>query len=547
MKSKSLTYAKHILMPCLLLSVIAGVFTGALIFAFKVTASAVIDLSGRLYALVRADLRLLPLLLLGAALAGLAAAFILYHAPNCRGGGIPTAVALLRGLISFQWLESVCFLFASAMLTFLCGVPLGNEGPSVQMGTAVGRGTVRAFARKNAAWDRYIMTGGACAGFAAATGAPLTGIFFVFEEAHRRFSPMIFMAAAVSALSGSAVMQALCHATNIPYAMFGEIAQATLPLRHIWAALLVGVAAGVCALLFTKAYRAIGELLKKGLSVIPFAVKIVAVFVCTATVGCFALHSIGSGHDLIHELLHGKGLWYWLLLLLGIRALLLIVANRVGVTGGLFVPSLTFGAIVGALLARALVGVGALPEEYAVVMILVGMTSFLSASARTPITAIAFAIEVLGGLANILPLALGATFAFLVIETAGVVAFNETVIEGKIEDENKGKTTSIIDTHLTVQEGAFVIGKEIRDILWPPTCVVLSVHRPSASDDEDENEAEAESHIPGISVGDVLHVHYQTCTPSETWKSLEALVGLQSAHVPTRVVFGDGSQKVPDQ
>ena len=71
-----------------------------------------------------------------------------------------------------------------SLLSFLMGVPLGNEGPSVQIGTAVGRGTTRIALRKRFAWDRYSMTGGACAGFAVATGAPISGILFAVEEAH---------------------------------------------------------------------------------------------------------------------------------------------------------------------------------------------------------------------------------------------------------------------------------------------------------------------------------------------------------------------------
>ena len=47
--------------------------------------------------------------------------------------------------------KTVFILPFSALLTFLCGIPLGTEGPAVQMGTAVGKGTVRIFAKKQLA------------------------------------------------------------------------------------------------------------------------------------------------------------------------------------------------------------------------------------------------------------------------------------------------------------------------------------------------------------------------------------------------------------
>ncbi len=536
MKNNRSTYIKNILFPCLLFSVITGVATGGLIFLFKQTATVVVRFSTRLYDAVRSDPRLLPLLLVGAALLGLAAALLLKFAPACRGGGIPTAVALLRGSIDFNWLKSVFALFASAMLTYLGGVPLGNEGPSVQMGTALGRGTVHLLAHDNRAWDRYVMTGGACAGFAAATGAPLSGIFFAFEEAHRRFSPMIFMVASMTVITSSTTMELLCRLFDTPNAMFGFTVAQTLPIRFIWAALAVGAVCGALAVLFTKLYRAFRRLLDQKLTRLPFTLKIMLIFVAVALIGFACSECIGSGHDLIELLIHGHRVWYFLLILLCVRAILLIIANNTGVTGGLFIPTLTFGAMIGALCANALGALGILPEQYHAVLIVIGMTSFLSASSRTPITAITFAVEALCGLSNILPIAVGVTISYLVIETVGVEAFSETVIEGKIESEHHGKQAQIVDTDLTVTEGAFAIGKEIRDILWPPTCVVLSTKKSAV-----------ERHpTASIAIGDVLHVHYLTYDPPHTMHILEAIVGKQSDDAVQQVHSSDEIHRVPD-
>ena len=532
---KTLPYLKNILLPCLVFSAVTGVLTGLLIFLFKLASSRVILLSAQAYALVRQNPWYVPLLVLSAGALGLLAAWILRVSPNCRGGGIPTSIALLRGLIEFQWIKSVVLLFASSMLTYLCGVPLGNEGPSVQMGTAVGRGTVRLFAKKHRAWDRYIMTGGACAGFAAATGAPITGIFFAFEEAHRRFSPTIFMSAAMTVIFGSATNELLCRQAGISVSMFGPILADALPLRFLWVAIFIGIVCGACAIGFTKVYRICGVLLKTKLRALPFTLKVVAVFVAVSLIGLASGSLIGSGHDLVHELLHGAGVWYLLILYFCVRAILLIVANNVGVTGGLFVPSLAFGAILGALCARALMFAGLLGEQYYAIAVVIGMVSFLAASSRTPITAITFAAEALCGFLNILPITAGVTFAFLTIEMFGVIAFNETVLEGKVETENAGKTAHIVNSYLTVREGSFAVGKEIRDILWPPTCVVLSV---------DKNPATAGT--VGISAGDVLHLHYRSYDPPATQELLEALVGEQMPDPRSNSQTEDAHRQVPE-
>ncbi len=536
MQNHRSTYVRNILLSCLFFSGVAGLLTGILIFLFKFTASHVISLSGSIYAYVRSDPSKLPLLLLGAAVLGIISAVIIKYVPDSRGGGIPTSVAILRGLIPFNWIKSIIFLFTSAMVTYFGGVPLGNEGPSVQMGTAVGRGTVRIFAKKHPGWDRYIMTGGACAGFAAATGSPLTGIFFAFEEAHRRFSPMIFMTSAVAVLASTTVMNLLCELTNTSPALFGFTIDYVLPIRYLWAPVIVGVAAGLFAAVFTKSYTTIRKIIKNTLSHIPSAVKIVIIFVAVAIIGFFSDECIASGHHLIDELIEGYGAWYLLLIFLVVRAFLLLTATNSDITGGLFIPTLALGAIVGAICGKGMVASGALPSEYYVIMVVTGIAAFLSSSSRTPLMAIAFAIEALSGLTNILAVSVGVAFAYIVIEALGISEFSDTVIESKVDTAHEGKESHVVDMHLTVAYGAFAVGKEIRDILWPPTCTVLSVRRNPAHHHSDT----------AISAGDTLHVHYETYDAEQTLNELEALVGHQFGDINTRMRPSKKDHRIPE-
>lgn len=536
MKKNRATYIKESLIPCLGLSMIAGILTGALIFLFKLACTAVIRLSTQIYDAVRANPIYLPLLILGAAVIGLLAALILKYEPSSRGGGIPTAIAILRGVISFHWLKNLLALFSSAMLTYLCAVPLGTEGPSVQMGTALGKGTVRIFAKKNLAWERYIMTGGACAGFASATGAPLSGIFFAFEEAHRRFSPMIFLSAATAVFSGYAVSEHLCSLVGMQSKLFHLNLIPTLPIRYIWIAIVIGIISGVIGIVLTKAYQYFKKLNEKAFLKKALWIKIPIIFVATALIGFASSNLIGTGHSLIENLFEGNGIWYLLLLYLAVRALLLILSTTSGVTGGLFIPSLAFGALIGALIANVLIALELMPREYYILAVTIGMTSFLSAFSRTPITAIAFAIEALGGFSNMLPMIAGVTFAYLTIEVAAVTAFSEAVVESKEEKENKGKTATIIDEHVTVHNGAFAVDKEIRDILWPPTCTVLSVERnPIYSAIGDST----------IHPGDVLHLHYRTYDTVKSRTLIESIVGTQTADSDAKTHVADKNHQVP--
>ena len=513
MKKKSFRYIKDTLIPLLLFSSVAGIFTGIIIFLFKIASTAVIGWSGDIFGFVRANPGFIPLLIIGAGAVGAIAALILRVAPDCRGGGIPSAIAALRGVVPIHRAYSLPLIFFTSTLTYLCGVPLGTEGPSVQMGTLVGWITSKLLGKKNRAWHRYTMTGGACAGFAAATGAPLTGIFFAFEEAHRRFTAMIFMVASLTTLFSSITMELLCLASGISPKLFGFSIDVVMPVRYMWSALVVGMVCGIVAIIFTKTYKRVHDMLEKHARRIPFVLRIVIIFVLTAAVGIISSPLIGTGHHLIDELIEGHGVWYMLIIFLLVRAIFLMVANTQGVTGGLFIPSLAIGAMIGALCAKGMVAATLLPAEYGVICIVIGMVSFLSASSRVPITALAFALEALSGHTNFLPIAIGVAVAFAVIEVVGIHSFNDTVVDMKIEEYNKGRELIESDVELVVQKGAFVIGKEIKDVLWPPNCVVIPVIKVSKG--------------AAIGEGDLLRVHCRTHHPEFIEARLEELVGNQ--------------------
>lgn len=529
-------YIKNLLLPCTLFSALAGIFTAALVFVFKVVSVGVISLSGRLYSFVRGEPVWLGALIVGAALVSVLVWLLLRKDNDCRGGGIPTAVATLRGFTPINWIKSAFLMPISAIMTFFVGVPLGNEGPCVQMGTAIGQGTVKMFGGiKNQAWRRYVMTGGACAGFAAATGAPVTGILFAVEEAHRRFSPMLFMVASISVLVGQVTTEALGALTGFDTSLFSFRVDGSYSLGFLWVPMVVGIICGIVAIFFTKAYRICGGLVRGRLARVPFVVKIVVIFLLTVVIGFFSADSVGSGHALVDVLIEGGGVWYLLILCFAIRAVMMMLANNSGITGGLFVPTLTFGAIIGALIGMALLRLGLIDAAQYEITVVIGMVAFMASASRTPITAVVFAAEALCGFAYVLPVAIGVAVAYVIIEVEGITAFNDTVIESKTDAAHKGKKAVIYDVYLTVQPKAFAVEKEIRDILWPPTCVVLGV----------EKNVNAMTHV-GIAEGDVIHVHYLSFTPHETFEELEHIVGRQSDDVRLNIHANGENHQVPE-
>ena len=516
MKNKLSNYINNVIFPCFILSVFIGVLTGILIFIFKICSSKIIHLSQDIYSFVRVNPKYLPLVILGAILLGVLSSFILKRAKDCRGGGIPTAIVAIRGIIPLKWVQGIFALFASAMITYLGGVPLGNEGPSVQMGTAVGKGTVDLSCKKKYALDRYGMTGGACAGFATALRAPLSGIMFALEEAHRSFSPTIFIVAAVSVFSASFTQECLSRIFGFDIAFFHFKIDEVLPLRSIWAAVIIGAVCGIVAVIFTKFYRYFWKIRHEKLKKIPFSIAVISVFTLTAILGFINEDFIGSGHSLIEKIFKMESVWYILIAALLIRALMMIFANNEGITGGLFVPTLVFGAIIANLISSVIIKLGFVDVRFYPLLIAIGMSSYLAASSRTPITAITFAAEALCGVGNILSVGVGVVMAYIIIELSETPAYTDTVIESKIYSAHKGIEPTIVNTKMVVQKGSFAVGKEIRDILWPHSCIVFFVKK---------NDPSIFNNFTILREGDELNVNYKTYYPEETKDRLLQILG----------------------
>lgn len=537
MRPQKTSSIKKQLIPFVLFPMITGFFTGVLIFLFKLSASFVIRWSERIYAFVRENPKYLPIMILGAAAIGAVSSLILKYARECRGGGIPTAVASIRGLIPLKWIQGVFVLFGSALLTFFVGVPLGNEGPSVQMGAGAGKGSA-SFAKKTKfAWERYLMTGGASSGFAIATGAPLTGIIFALEEAHRRFSTTLFIVASSSVLWGTVTHRYLSYFFGVDTTFFDLTISQVLPMRYLWVAIIIGAVSGLCSLLFTKIYRIVSAISKTKLGKIPFNLQLVVTFAITALLGFLSVNFVGTGHSLIEAILHKKTVWYALLLALVVRAVLMIFANSEGVTGGIFVPNLAFGAMIASLVSDGLIATGIVEEEYYTILIVVGMASFLAASSRTPLTAIIFSAEALCVASNVMPVVFGVVVSYCIVEISGKISFADAVIEARAEAVHEGKSPIIVNTFFTVQEDSFADGMEIRDILWPPTCTVLSIDR-NLSNEHHQSSHELRS-------GDVVHLHYLTYDPDQTFATLSAILGEQSEDERTRTHLGSVDHIVP--
>ena len=515
------SYLINLIVPAVVFGFITGTLTAIIVTLYKLVAKHIISFSATGYAFFRERPQFIPLIVIGLFIISVLLAFLFKLYPNVKGGGIPTSVGILRGLITFKWLRSLIGVFALSLLSFLLGVPVGNEGPSVQMGTSIGRGSVYLFAKKHRAWDRYSMTGGACAGFSVATGAPISGILFAIEEAHQRISPTIMIMASSTVLFSNITAEIFSPILGVSTKLFENLNIRELQLSSLWIPVIVGLAVGIIGAILLTYYQIISKLLNKKLSKIRSCYKIFAVLTLTMCMGLISFSTVSTGHDLTHLLLEGDLAISGLILILIIRSTLTFSANSSGITGGMFLPVLALGAIISSVVGKIMISAGISPELQSTIVVL-GIIACLAGIMKSPLTAIVFAIEAMECHNNIIAVIIVSVLAYLITEMLETKSINDTAMEYRIEQMNEGKEATVIDTVVTVKDGAFAVGKQVRDIFWPANLFVLSVKKAR------EVNAEVDGHGgKALNSGDVLHIQYSTYNECETKSQLEDIVGKQ--------------------
>lgn len=421
-------YTKQIL-SVVLCSAAAGALSGAVTTLYKFLTAGAVSLSGLLYS----KAVFLPILAVAMVLAALMLPKVYRKAPELKGGGIPTAIAAIRGLRPLPWLRNTAGPFFLSLLSFVLGIPLGTEGPSVQFSAAIGGGISRLLPRSD---EKYCLTAGASAGFAVATGAPLAGLLFAVEEAHRSVSPLILLSAGAAVFCANTASRLLSPMLGVSTALFALPKLPVLSLKELWLPLAMGLITGLFATLFLKGHLLLRKLFGRISGRIPHWVTLLMIFSATLLCGFFSPNFISTGHHLVQELLHEAPALSFLLLVVLIRSVLTLSANAAGLTGGTFLPQLAIGAALSAAIASLLLQWG-VPEAYAPLLVTFGLCGCVAGMMKMPITALAFSVEALGLSDNLLSLLLVVGLSYLLPKLFRQVSICDYVLEHSAYKEQK--------------------------------------------------------------------------------------------------------------
>jgi H+/Cl- antiporter ClcA len=334
--------------------------------------------------------------------------------PNTHGSGIPQAIAArtlqdhgARGAL--VGLRVAIGKILLTLLGLLVGASTGREGPTVQVGASVMFEIGRITPRRQPG----LILAGAAAGVAGAFNAPLAGIVFAIEEMSKSFE------ARASGLIVAAVILAglVAEALVGNYTYFG-FTTAALPLGTAWMAVpICGVLGGFSGAGFARILVAAPDALPGGARFRKH--PIIFAGLCGLGVALCGLLSggqvFGTGYQQAHAVLHHTGtvsLDY-----APLKFLATALSSIAGVPGGIFSPSLSVGAGLGADVARFFHHVDPGP------IVLLGMVAYFTGVVRAPITAFVIVSEMTGDhgiLVALMATALIADFCARAINREGV-------------------------------------------------------------------------------------------------------------------------------
>jgi CIC family chloride channel protein len=339
----------------------------------------------------------------------LAAGYLLYRFfPDARGSGVPQTKAALYargGRITFRTIFGK-FLCTSA--TLASGLPLGREGPAVQVGAGIASVLGRRLGLRPDKVKALIPVGAAAA-IAAAFNTPLAAVLFALEEVVGDMHAPVLGSVVLASATSWAMLRLLLG--NDPLFQVPQYQLVHPGELGIYAVL--GVAGGFVSVAFTKLLLWMrGRFLRFPRKTVWF--QPVAGGLTVGIMGWFVPQLLGVGYKHVGDVLNGRMALKLMILLLVLKLVSVVTSYASGNAGGIFGPSLFLGAMLGGIIGTTtqhfLPGYVASPGAYA----LVGMGTAFAGIIRAPMTSVVMIFEITRDYAVIVPLMISSLVSFFI-------------------------------------------------------------------------------------------------------------------------------------
>jgi CIC family chloride channel protein len=386
----------------LILSIVIGALTGLSVVAFILLTE---RLGMRLYPIGSAAWRRVFIPVAGS----LGMGYLLYrYFPDARGSGVPQTKAALYARDGVITLRTVLGKFFCTATTLACGIPLGREGPSVQVGAGIASVLGRRLGLRPENVKALIPVGAAAA-IAAAFNTPLAAVVFSLEEIVGDMNAPVLGSVVLASATSWLVLRLMLG--NNPLFRVPQY-QLVHPIEFVIYAVL-GVVGGLVSIAFTKLLLEMRARFQR-LPAWTRWFQPVAGGLLVGLMGWWVPQVLGVGYGYVGDVLNGKMALELMVVLVVFKLLAVTTSYASGNAGGIFGPSLFIGAMLGGAVGSVAHHFWpvytAAPGAYA----LVGMGTLFAGILRAPMTSVLMIFETTHDYEVIVPLMISNLVSFFI-------------------------------------------------------------------------------------------------------------------------------------
>lgn len=400
-------------------------------------------------------------------------AWLVKKMPLITGGGIPQTRGVINGRISYKhpFIEMISK-FVGGVLAMTAGLSLGREGPSVQIGSYVGC-LISKWCRVLAGERKQLLAAGAGAGLAAAFAAPLASSLLVIESIERFDAPKTAITTLLAGVVAGGIASWIFPVS--PYHLIDAID----PVLPFWSQVKLFFLLAVVISLFGKFYSMLTLYFRSVYPKVkhPIYVKMLYLLLIAFAISLTEVNLTGGGEQfLLGQAIHASTQIWWVVAMMMLHFVFTALSISSGLPGGSFIPTLVTGGLFGQVVALILVQKGFIAQENISYIMLIGMSAFLVAVIRTPLTAIVLITEITGHFEVFYPSVVVGGLTYYFTELLQIKPFNVTLYDDMIQSPafqaQKRYTLSV-----EIMTGSYLDGKEVNELRLPERCIIINVHR----------------------------------------------------------------------
>ena len=240
---------------------------------------------------------------------------------------------------------------------------------------------------------------------------------------------------------------------------------------------LLGIVLAIFGLAYHRLTLALPKIYKTLFpKVAPYNYCIIA-FMLIIPLGMWNPHVLGGGGELVLTLVKENHTVQFLVGLFVIRFVYSMISYGTGLPGGIFLPILSLGALLGLAYAEFLIDFLGVDPSVRVSFVFFAMAGYFAAIGKAPLTALLLVTEMVGGLNQLMPLGICTLVAYIVADFLKMDPIYEVLAE-RLDKEHstdtKGERTTF---EVPVMVDSPLVEKAIRDIQWPQEIIIATIRR----------------------------------------------------------------------